>query len=115
MQIQAAIEKFSNVDWDHSADEDSEEEDRNTDEIIEESLQNLDNRAENVEVGWLTNFLQAKMMNIRMKINNLWSPGSDRKNWFEEFEVEECRVYGKRDHFETWIRQQCCKNTHRIV
>ncbi|XP_050324452.1 probable basic-leucine zipper transcription factor G [Bactrocera neohumeralis] len=49
---QAEIEKFANLDWDDSADEESEEEeDRNMDEIIEESLKNLDNRAENVEVG----------------------------------------------------------------
>lgn len=38
---QAEIEKFANFDWDDSADEENEEEeDRNMDEIIEETLKN---------------------------------------------------------------------------
>lgn len=39
---QAEIEKFVNFDWDDSADEEIEEEDRNMEEIIEETLKNLE-------------------------------------------------------------------------
>ena len=56
---QAEIEKIANYDWDDSADEENEEEeDRNMDEIIEETLKNLDNRAENVEVDLIDQIIQ---------------------------------------------------------
>ncbi|CAD7001489.1 unnamed protein product, partial [Ceratitis capitata] len=52
------IEKFANFDWDDSADEENEEhEDENMDRIIEESLKNLDNRAENMQVGFIDQFI----------------------------------------------------------
>ncbi|XP_049306580.1 piggyBac transposable element-derived protein 1-like isoform X2 [Bactrocera dorsalis] len=58
---QAEIEKFANFDWDDSADEENEEEeDRNMEEIIEETLKNLDNRAENVEVGLIDQFIRSE-------------------------------------------------------
>lgn len=58
---QAEIEKFANFDWDDSADEENEEEeDANMDRIIEETLKNLDNTAENMQVGLIDQFIRTE-------------------------------------------------------
>ncbi|XP_054744344.1 tigger transposable element-derived protein 6-like [Anastrepha obliqua] len=58
---QAEIERFANFDWDDSADNEIEEkEDQNMEEIIEETLKNLDNRAKNVEVGLIDQIIGSK-------------------------------------------------------
>lgn len=58
---QAEIERIANFDWDDSADDESEEEEyQNMEEIIEETLKNLDNRAENVEVGLIDQIIESK-------------------------------------------------------
>lgn len=83
---QAEIEKITNFDWDDSEDEENEEEDEKTvnlENIIEETLKNVIDSGENMEVNLIEELISRE--------ND--GAGTENREVIQEM-MEESRVYG---------------------